>query len=60
MSYEVRIRRQAVKTIAKAPAFIQKYFRELVGDLRDSGPIRSDWPNYSPLGKDAYRESAPY
>ncbi len=54
MSYEVRVKKQASKTIGKAPEKVRQLFVELLKDLEDSGPIRSDWPNYSPLSENQY------
>lgn len=54
MSYEVKIGKKALKRIVKAPRAIQERLVELVLDLRDKGPIRTDWPNYSPLSSTTY------
>lgn len=52
--WEVRVTKRALKRIAKAPETVQILFDELVEDLSASGPFRSDWPNYSPLGSETY------
>ena len=36
------------------PVRMQKKMANLVEDLRDNGPIRSDWPNFSKLGENRY------
>jgi mRNA-degrading endonuclease RelE of RelBE toxin-antitoxin system len=54
VNYVVRISKQADKTIAKAPRAIQQKFALLIDDLEKYGPIRKDWPNFSPLGNDLY------
>jgi len=52
--YDVLIKKRALKDIEKMPSHIQKKLAVLIDDLRDRGPIRTDWPNYSKLGKDTY------
>jgi len=36
------------------PEQIQKKMANLVEDLRDKGPIRGDWQNFSKLGENRY------
>jgi len=36
------------------PKDIQFKFESLVNDLREKGPIRKEWPNFSKLGKNEY------
>ncbi|MBT4504371.1 MAG: hypothetical protein HOC74_41985 [Gemmatimonadetes bacterium] len=52
--YEVIIKKKTLKNIRRMPAPIQKKMANLAEDLRDKGPIRSDWPNFSKLGKNEY------
>lgn len=52
--YEVIIKRRILRSLQKMPAPIQRKMANLVEDLRERGPIRKDWPNYSRLGKDQY------
>ncbi len=54
MKYIVKISKQADKTIEKAPRAIQQKFALLIDDLEKYGPMRKDWPNFSPLGNDFY------
>ena len=54
MEYEVRISKTALKRIMKAPFRVQILLRELALDLREKGPIRSDWPNFSALSSTTY------
>ena len=54
MNYIVKISKQADKTITKAPRAIQQKFALLIDDLERYGPMRKDWPNFSPLGNDFY------
>ena len=52
--YTVLVKKKTIKDIEKLPVAIQKKLAMLIDDLRERGPIRSDWPNYSKLGKDTY------
>ena len=52
--YKIDIKKQTDKTFEKMPAHIQEKFRALVADLKDKGPIRTEWSNYSTLGKNEY------
>ncbi len=54
MPYTVLISKRADKRIAKAPQSIRQRFALLVDDLRELGPIRKNWPNFSALGHDLY------
>ena len=52
--YEVKIRKKAIKGITKMPELIQKKALTLFENLRERGPIRLEWPNFSALGSDNY------
>ena len=52
--YEVIIKKKTLKNIRRMPAPIQKKMANLAEDLPDNVPIRSDWPNFSKLGKNEY------
>ena len=52
--YEVVIKRKILRELKRLPELIQKRLVNLLEDLRDKGPIRSDWPNYSKLGSEDY------
>ena len=43
-----------LRRIQRLPDSVQRKAANLVEDLRDSGPVRNDWPNYSRLGQDEY------
>ena len=36
------------------PERIQRKFRDLLEDLRENGPLQTDWRNFSKLGSDRY------
>jgi len=52
--YEIIIKKSVLKGIQKMPKNIQYTFESLVEDLKDKGPRRSEWPNFSKLGKNKY------
>ena len=52
--YEVVVKHSLLKSIQKMPEPIQRKMANLVEDLRDKGPFRSDWPNYSKLNANQY------
>lgn len=52
--FEVRVKKSVLKSIAKMPEKTQKKLTTLLKDLRDKGPIRAEYPNFSSLGKDNY------
>ena len=54
MSYEVRIKKKALKNLTRLPVEVRQVFFLLVADLKESGPIRRDWKNFSKLGEDEY------
>ena len=54
MSYEVRIKQKALKNLARLPVEVRQVFFLLVQDLKQSGPIRRDWKNFSKLGENQY------
>jgi len=48
--YSVTIKNRVLKRIKSMPDHIQKLLALLVDDIEASGPIRSDWQNYSKIG----------
>ena len=52
--YEVTIKRKTLKSIRRMPENIQMRMANLAEDLRDKGPMRNEWPNFSKLGKDEF------
>jgi hypothetical protein len=52
--YEVSVRKKAIKNVEKAPESVQILFDQLMQDLRDKGPIQTEWPNYSKLSEKTY------
>ena len=53
-SYTVTIDKQAKKSVMKMPSDIQDKFTLLVEDIKKNGAIRTNWPNFSDLGKGKY------
>lgn len=52
--YKILIKKSALKNVQKMPKKIQFIFESLLDDLKDKGPFRKEWPNFSSLGKDEY------
>ena len=52
--YKIIVKRKVLRRIQRLPEPVQRRVANLVEDLRDKGPIRSDWPHYSKLGSDQY------
>lgn len=52
--YTVTIGNKAKKSVRKMPVDIQDKFTLLVEDIKKNGAIRTNWPNFSDLGKDKY------
>ena len=49
MSWTVNIKKQAQKSLKKVPKNIRDTLEALILDLKLTGPVRGDWPNYSKL-----------
>ena len=49
MQWKVNIKKQVLKGIKKAPKNINEILESLILDLKLTGPVRGDWPNYSKL-----------
>ena len=52
--YEVYISKRVLKYIRHMPIPVQRKMVNLIDDLRDKGPIRPEWPNFSKLVSDHY------
>ena len=52
--YRVTVRKAALKKLTKAPESVRILFDELAEDLEAKGPIQTEWPNFSSLGKSKY------
>ncbi len=52
--HEVYISKKVLKSIQRLPISIQYKMINLIEDLRDKGPTRWDWPNFSKLDSDIY------
>jgi len=49
--WEVKIPKKILKQLRTLPFNISDEFHYLVFDLKISGPVRGNWPNYSKLSK---------
>ena len=54
MKFIVNIKKKEVKGLDKLPKQVKQLFYLLIEDLKASGPIQKEWPNFSPLGKNKY------
>ena len=54
MAFQVSVKKKVERGLADLPKDVQRKFRVLVKELKLSGPIRTNWPNFSPLGKSEY------
>jgi mRNA-degrading endonuclease RelE of RelBE toxin-antitoxin system len=52
--YKVSITKSAAKTSEKMPLLERKYFRFLLKDLIEKGPIQKSWKNFSELSPGKY------
>ncbi|MFC1669384.1 type II toxin-antitoxin system RelE/ParE family toxin [Spirochaetota bacterium] len=52
--FKVIIKKKALKGIDKMPERIKNRIYYLVDDLIETGPVQSDWPNYSKLSESLY------
>jgi len=54
MKYRVTITNRARKIAAKMPQAERERLVKLLANLRESGPVRREWPNYSKLSLTEY------
>ena len=54
MRWTVTEKKSLSKQIRKLPIMVQNLLIALKIDMEANGPIRGDWPNYSPLSGDRY------
>ena len=52
--YEIYFKKRVLKQIEELPEMIQKKLAVLIDDLREKGPIRTEWQNFSKLEKSKY------
>jgi mRNA-degrading endonuclease RelE of RelBE toxin-antitoxin system len=52
--YEVWMKRKVERGLRKLPQSTQETMDYLIRDLKEFGPIRKDWSNFSSLGKNRY------
>jgi mRNA-degrading endonuclease RelE of RelBE toxin-antitoxin system len=54
MAFRVTVKKKVEKGIRDLPDDVRRKFRVLVKELVLLGPIRTNWPNFSALGKVTY------
>ena len=52
--YKVTISNRVKKRVKKMPIYEQDAFTLLVEEIKKKGPIRTNWSNFSDLGKNKY------
>jgi len=52
--YKILINKKALKGMQKMSVKINEKMNVLLKDLRDKGPIRKEWSNFSELGENLY------
>jgi len=54
MPWRVHFSKKAAKQVRELPANIQDQLKALVQDIRITGPVRGNWPNYSKLERNEH------
>lgn len=54
MTWVVTINKKVKKLFKKLPQRIKAALYVLVAEIKDTGPVRGNWSNYSALGKDRH------
>lgn len=54
MAWTVLLSRQAAKQISRLPLAVRKNLITLMREIEVAGPVRGNWPNFGPLGKERY------
>ena len=49
VGWRVQVKKKAAKKLLKLPKAIQEALESLSADMRETGPVRGDWQNYSKL-----------
>ena len=50
--YVVKVSRRWARKLETLPLEVQDRFELLIEDMKEKGPFRTEWPNYSPLEND--------
>lgn len=54
MEYQVVIKKKVARRLLRLPEDARKLLYLLISEPRTQGPIRKDWRNFSPIGKDRF------
>ena len=54
MKWIVLLSRQAAKQIERLPLTVRRNLIALMREIEVTGPVRGNWPNYGPLGKERH------
>jgi mRNA-degrading endonuclease RelE of RelBE toxin-antitoxin system len=60
MSYEVKVGKQALKRLSKAPVHVKVLFGQLIKDLQEKGAILPKWKSFSKLSDNTYHAHLTY
>jgi mRNA-degrading endonuclease RelE of RelBE toxin-antitoxin system len=52
--WQVRVKRKVQKKLERFPSRVRQLVYFLIQDIRQNGPVRGDWPNYSSLGENRH------
>ncbi|MGP1455774.1 MAG: hypothetical protein ACTTJ7_08495 [Treponema sp.] len=52
--FDVKVHKNAIKNIEKAPKKVQELFVKLIDDLRKNGEVQPKWKNFSKLSENNY------
>jgi hypothetical protein len=54
MNWTVMLSRQTAKQIDRLPLGVRRNLVALMREIEVAGPVRGNWPNYGPLGKEGH------
>jgi len=52
--YRIYIKKRILKSMVKLPFSVQQKLSGLLSDLRETGPLQHEWPNFSRIGENQY------
>ncbi|RPJ78964.1 MAG: hypothetical protein EHJ94_08705 [Deltaproteobacteria bacterium] len=52
--YQIYIKKRILKSVIKLPFSVQQKLSGLLSDLRETGPLQYEWPNFSRIGENQY------
>jgi hypothetical protein len=52
--WSVKLKKKLTRQVLKLPERVRESLEVLIADIRFSGPVRGDWPNYSKLSNGSH------